>query len=684
MTFDCTQLPGHLQLICEGTHLKATGRPHTPSERLAIVSRYMRLSENEIDLPEVVSAIPIKSEVGTLLHTIIARETGAEIECSECRAEVTKLNLQTPEQVYADRDRIAEGMVERGKRKAPKFWQRWGAKLAPGLAKQQALAWVDEACGVHRITLKFAETSSIVWGVAVNAAPRPVSSLRETLLSVTDQGWSDVLVFAEPGTQSVELPGGCRMIYRPETIAAPVYASDRLGPHGKFGAWQNFVQTLADMLIAFPNANALLYVQDDVQFARNAKSLLERDLWPSQKTGIVSAYCPNYEGYRSEIPKLQRVTQSNLMGALCYAIPRDAAEELLQLPSCQTWKGSVKKQINPPWKRKALDAFAGHAIKELERKVYFYSQSLVEHFSPRGNKIANSAVGNGNNVGFRREYKFVQGDAVGHFPQPWVRWDSSGEQQFAATKPNVSREPVHVVIPGYGLPDVTISCLEALTRSVTPVNVCYIDNGSDTESFEQVQEYIETHFEHCDIVRNTTNRGFTHAVNQGLGLANGRHVLVLNNDCRMAPVALRNMLTHLEWHPKVASVCPTTNDDGVCSLKHLENRVACGTDAATGVETTQNALIRCRVIPRDVLPWFCCLLHKEALRLVPSLPIDKEIASGLAVDDWWSKKLVAMGWMHLQCYDAYAEHDHKTTFNAAGIDRNAEQRKAAKWLAQHG
>jgi hypothetical protein len=145
-TFDCTQLKGHLRSICDGTHRKADGRAHTVDHRREIIGRYLRQDASQIVLP-MPTGVPVQlSDIGTRLHEIIGRDTKAHIECSECRDEVTRLNLMTVAQVQQQRETIAEGIVERGKRKAPKFWQRWGARLAPGLAKQQALTWIDEAC----------------------------------------------------------------------------------------------------------------------------------------------------------------------------------------------------------------------------------------------------------------------------------------------------------------------------------------------------------------------------------------------------------------------------------------------------------------------------------------------------------------------------------------------------------
>jgi GT2 family glycosyltransferase len=355
------------------------------------------------------------------------------------------------------------------------------------------------------------------------------------------------------------------------------------------------------------------------------------------------------------------------MGALCYAMPRDAVEEMVRLPLVQSWKGGVKQRL-PGHHRKALDAFAGHAMAALERKVFFYTHSMCEHYSPRGNQLGNSAVGNGNNVGFRREFARVQERPVDHFSAPWVTWDCRGEQRFSTPRPD-RIGPVAVIVPGYGLPEVTMRCLDALAESTIDFRLVYVDNGSEPEDFERVKQHVLKHFRRTTIIRSHMNRGFTWAVNEGLKLFQGYHCLILNNDCRVEPQTIETLATHLEWHPQVASVAPLTNDKGACSLRRQAIRLAAG---PTGR--------RLRVVPMSVLPWFCAMLHRDAIKIVPQLPDAAEVSSGLAVDDWWSRQLSARGWRHLLCCDTFAEHDHATTFRAAGINRRQEQRKAARWL----
>jgi len=147
---DCEKLPGHMKDICLGEHRQSNGKPYTDSERAEIISRFTRTAVDADELPRSLlkphTPMPIKSNIGTRLHAVIERDAG-KIECSECRDEVTRLNILSASAVIDQADAIAEGIVDRGARKAPKFWQRWGATLAPGLAKMQALSWIYEATG---------------------------------------------------------------------------------------------------------------------------------------------------------------------------------------------------------------------------------------------------------------------------------------------------------------------------------------------------------------------------------------------------------------------------------------------------------------------------------------------------------------------------------------------------------
>ena len=71
-------------------------------------------------------------------------------------------------------------------------------------------------------------------------------------------------------------------------------------------------------------------------------------------------------------------------------------------------------------------------------------------------------------------------------------------------------------------------CLEGIRHQThTPLELIVVDNASTDDSVALVGS--------AQVIRNDTNRGFSAAVNQGLGVAKGDLVLLLNPDCHLAP-----------------------------------------------------------------------------------------------------------------------------------------------------
>ena len=507
------------------------------------------------------------------------------------------------------------------------------------------------------------------WAVGVSVGIRKKPVVQHCLESLAKNGWEPI-VFAEPGVEKV---GDFEWIQRPQTIAPLIWSPERISPDGQFGIFQNYLQSVADLLVRFPEAEAILYVQDDVIFSNGVREFLERDLWPSQKTGFVSPYCPNEKGYRADPPQCRHVKHMYLISGQTYCFPREVAERMVADKTADLWKGAVSRREKVPWKRKALDAWTGIWMSSNSMKVYFYSPSLCDHHEPQGMRGRNTTTGNGPHVGFRRPFNWIGQDASAsdHIDHAWVRYNLPGKEQRFPDPPELSTDPIHVIIPGVNSPELTESCLRHLAQSSEPVHVCYVDNGSNQESLSKIVGILDELFpEKHEIVRHESNLGFTAAVNAGLARASGRHSLILNNDCRVSSDCLSRLRLHLEWHPKVASVCPTTNDRGRCSLRNKNNQIEAGTSGLSGSpDEIQSRLNRTRVHPQDVLPWFCCMLHRDAIVTLNDLPKEAEFSSGLAVDDWWSIKMRKLGWIHLLAFDAFAAHDHMTTFNTLGLNR---------------
>jgi hypothetical protein len=81
--------------------------------------------------------------IGSHLIDIIANRWGA-IPCGDCKRAARQLNELTPDAANAKRAEIIGDIYSRLSQ-LPKWWQRWGARLAPGIAKQRIGDMLDEA-----------------------------------------------------------------------------------------------------------------------------------------------------------------------------------------------------------------------------------------------------------------------------------------------------------------------------------------------------------------------------------------------------------------------------------------------------------------------------------------------------------------------------------------------------------
>ncbi len=90
-----------------------------------------------------------------------------------------------------------------------------------------------------------------------------------------------------------------------------------------------------------------------------------------------------------------------------------------------------------------------------------------------------------------------------------------------------SRERVTVIIPNYNGEKYIEPCLNSLMgQSFDDYSVLVIDNGSSDSS----PLVIEKNFPEVRLLRFKKNRGFAAAVNEGIRRAEGKYVILLNND----------------------------------------------------------------------------------------------------------------------------------------------------------
>ncbi len=120
---------------------------------------------------------------------------------------------------------------------------------------------------------------------------------------------------------------------------------------------------------------------------------------------------------------------------------------------------------------------------------------------------------------------------------------------------------VSVVIVSFNTRDVTLACVRSVFEH-TPgcsFEVIVVDNASEDGSAEA----IAREFPQATVIANTDNKGFAGANNDGLAVAKGRYLLLLNPDTVVNDASIRDVLEFCDANPTAGVVgCRCFNEDG--------------------------------------------------------------------------------------------------------------------------
>ncbi len=122
-----------------------------------------------------------------------------------------------------------------------------------------------------------------------------------------------------------------------------------------------------------------------------------------------------------------------------------------------------------------------------------------------------------------------------------------------------------IVIVNWNTREMTADCLRSVFDGLGNLGaeVIVVDNASTDGSAEMV----ESRFPQAVLIRNTENRGFAAANNQGFAVARGRHVLLLNSDTLVHGAVLPASVAWLDAHADVGAMgCRVLNTDGTVQL----------------------------------------------------------------------------------------------------------------------
>ena len=239
-------------------------------------------------------------------------------------------------------------------------------------------------------------------------------------------------------------------------------------------------------------------------------------------------------------------------------------------------------------------------------------------------------------------------------------WASRAQSLLEAVENNLSEPMVSVVVISYNQWALTERCLQSLTlhseRGSTEIVV--VDNASQDVTPTQLQAWAAQDPEHRRIVLNAENKGFGPAVNQGLALAKGDYLAVLNNDIIVSPGWARGMRRHLQTRPSLGMLCSITNNIG------NEAQVAlAGSTVAEVFQSAQAYTLRKvgQFLPLQVCAFFCVMMHRKTYQAVG--PMDEQFVPGFFEDDDYCLRIKALG-LEVGCAeDVFVYHELSASFD---------------------
>lgn len=224
----------------------------------------------------------------------------------------------------------------------------------------------------------------------------------------------------------------------------------------------------------------------------------------------------------------------------------------------------------------------------------------------------------------------------------------------------------------------TKACLDSIRlRTDEPFELIVVDNGSTDGTPEFLQASSDVR-----LIRNAENRGFPAAVNQGIAIARGAQVLLLNNDTLVTTGWLSSLLEAFTVDPQIGLVGPVSNHVSGSQQVAVTYRDLADLDGFAWEWRSQN---RRQLQETDRLIGFCLLIKRELIDRIGVL--DERFGIGNFEDDDYCRRAREAGYRAVIVRESFVHHYGSVTFRASGIDhagllRENQRKYEEKWNQQ--
>lgn len=237
-----------------------------------------------------------------------------------------------------------------------------------------------------------------------------------------------------------------------------------------------------------------------------------------------------------------------------------------------------------------------------------------------------------------------------------------------------------IVMVTYNNLALTRACLDSIEAHADgeKLELILVDNASRDGTAEFLTEWAASRGH--KVILNETNRGFAAANNQGLQIARGDYLVLLNNDTQVTSGWLATLRRHLRRNPRLGLIGPVTNNIGNQARVDIRSASLADMHQAARRYTCQH-LGESFLLP--TLAFFCVMMSRSTYLRVGAL--DEVYGLGFFEDDDYCRRVEEAGLFSACARDVFIHHHLSASFGQMNvIERQAlfEKNKAiyeARW-----
>ncbi len=238
-------------------------------------------------------------------------------------------------------------------------------------------------------------------------------------------------------------------------------------------------------------------------------------------------------------------------------------------------------------------------------------------------------------------------------------WKHRTEALIRHAEPSDHDPSVSVIVVTYNNLELTRACLASLDEHSQYENleIIVVDNASSDGSPEFLENWASIGTNR-KLIPNDDNRGFAAANNQGLSIATGDFLVLLNNDTYVTPGWVRTLVGHLQRDKSIGLIGPVTNNIG------NEAKIDIYYGEMSEMLIKSAAYTRRHIgqtYPLRTAAFFCVMMSRMVYEQVG--PLDENFGRGFFEDDDYCRRIEQLGLRIVCTEDVFIHHHLSASFN---------------------